>query len=212
MKRMTLIAFILTSLMSTGAGIAQPQIQLPPPQKEGGKSLMQALAQRQSTRSFTETPLTFQQLSNLLWAADGVNRESSGKRTAPSANNAQEIDIYVLLREGTYVYQPTKHALEPMIPKDLRAASGRQEFVAIAALNLVYVADASRMKTSDEQDRLLYNAADAGFIAQNVYLYCASEGLGTVVRGWVDRDALGKALNLKPTQRIILAQTVGVIK
>lgn len=189
--------------------LAQPSIVLPAPHTDGGKPLMQALALRQSTRAFSQAALTPQQLSDLLWAADGVNRKDAGKRTAPSANNAQEIDIYVLLREGTYVYRPATHTLDPAAAKDFRPAAGRQDFVATAPLNLVYVADVSKMKTTDEQDRILYSAADAGCIAQNVYLFCASEGLGAVVRGWVDREALGKALALNASQRIILAQTIG---
>jgi SagB-type dehydrogenase family enzyme len=212
MKRMLVIIFLFLSFLSPIPGVAQPRLVLPSPQKDGGKPLMQALMLRQSARSYSDAALTLQQLSNLLWAADGINREGSGKRTAPSANNAQEIDVYVLLREGTYLYRPAGHTLEPVLARDLRASAGRQEFVAAAAVNLVYVADISRMKASEESDRLLYSGADAGFIAQNVYLFCASEGLGTVVRGWLDRDALAKELNLKATQRIILAQTVGVAK
>jgi SagB-type dehydrogenase family enzyme len=147
-------------------------------------------------------------LGNLLWACFGINRED-GSRTAPSAHNWQEIDIYAALPEGLYVYDAKAHALELIAALDLRAATGMQDFVATAPLNLVYVADLARMNVQDRREQRFYFAADAGFIAQNVYLFCASEGIATVVRGLIDRLALATAMRLRPDQRIILAQTVG---
>lgn len=196
-----------------GAAVAfaddlQP-IQLPPPQTEIGKPLMQALKLRQTSRSFAARPLPWQELSNLLWAADGINRAESGKRTAPSAMNCQEIDVYVALPEALYLYEPKTHTLAPVVGKDLRAATGKQDFVKDAPLNLVYVADLAKMKSATEADRQIYTGADTGFIAQNVYLYGASQGLAVVVRGSVDRTTLAQAMKLRPDQRIILAQTVG---
>lgn len=187
-------------------------IQLPAPQQEIGKPLMQALKARQSSRIFDSKPLPLQELSNLLWAAYGINRPESGKRTAPSAMNWQEIDIYVALPEAMYVYEAKSHILAPVVAKDLREATGKQPFVKDAPVAFVYVADAARMKNASEEDRALYSAADAGFIAQNVYLYCASQGLSVVVRGLVDRPLLAKEMNLRPEQRILLAQTVGYPK
>jgi SagB-type dehydrogenase family enzyme len=153
-----------------------------------------------------------QELSNLLWAAFGINRPESGKRTAPSAMNWQEIDVYVALPEALYLYDAKMNALNVIASKDLREATGRQPFVAGAPLNLIYVADAAKMKNANEQDQSFYAAADAGFIAQNVYLYCASQGLATVIRGLVDRQALAKAMNLRPAQKVMFAQTVGYPK
>ncbi|MGD1018670.1 MAG: SagB/ThcOx family dehydrogenase [Verrucomicrobiia bacterium] len=187
-------------------------IQLPPPQTDIGRPLMQALKQRQSSRSFDSKPLPPQELSNLLWAADGVNRPDSGKRTAPSAMNWQEVDVYVALPEGLYLYEAKTHTLAPVVGKDLREATGRQSFVKDAPLNLVYVVDLARITNASEDDKRLYSAADVGFIAQNVYLYCASQGLAVVVRGSVDRTALSRSMKLRPDQRIILAQTVGYPK
>jgi SagB-type dehydrogenase family enzyme len=187
-------------------------IQLPPPQTEIGKPLMQALRQRQSSRSFDSKPLPRQELSNLLWAADGINRPDSGKRTAPSAMNWQEVDVYVALPEALYLYEAKTHTLAPVVGKDLREATGKQSFVKDAPLNLVYVADFARITNASEDDKRLYSAADVGFIAQNVYLYCASQGLAVVVRGSVDRTALSQSMKLRPDQRIILAQTVGYPK
>jgi SagB-type dehydrogenase family enzyme len=191
---------------------AQGTIQLPAPQKEIGKPLMQALQARQSSRSFDSKPLPLQDLSNLLWAACGINRQEAGKRTAPSAMNWQEIDIFVALPEALYMYEPKTHCLTLIVAKDLREATGKQPFVKDAPVTLVYVADAARMKNAPEADKTLYSAADAGFIAQNVYLYCASQGFAVVVRGMVDRSLLAKEMKLRSDQRILLAQTVGYPK
>lgn len=184
-------------------------MKLVPPQLTGGKPLMQTLHERRSTREFAARPLAPQDLSNLLWAASGVNRPDTGKRTAPSARDWREIDIYVVTADGVSVYDPDAHALRRVLARDLRALTGQQDFVAGAPLNLVYVADLDRMADAGAEDQLRYAAAGAGFIAQNVYLYCASAGLNTVVRGRVDRAALAAALGLGPRQQIILAQTVG---
>jgi hypothetical protein len=202
-----LCAFLFTTV-SAFAGEAE-MLKLPPPQTTGGMPLMQALAARHSSREFAKRPLEPQQLSNLLWAAFGVNRADAGKRTAPSARDWREIDIYVALADATYVYDPVANVLHRVFARDVRALTGVQDFVATAPLDLVYVANRERMEGASETDKDHYAAADTGFIAQNVYLYCASAGLNTVVRGSVDRKALGAALKLTSQQQIILAQTVG---
>jgi nitroreductase len=206
--------FVLILILGLITALAQDlkPVQLPPPQTEIGKPLMQTLKLRQSSRSFDSKPLPLQQLSNLLWAADGVNRPESGKRTAPSAVNWQEVGVYVALPEALYIYEAKTHSLMPVVSGDLRGMTGTQPFVKDAPLNLVYVADLSRMRNASEEDKQLYSAADAGFIAQNVYLYCASEGLAVVVRGLVPRESLAQAMKLRPDQRIMLAQTVGYPK
>jgi nitroreductase len=195
--------------------IAQ-DIVLPAPDKTGGKPLMQVLNERQTTRSFTTDSLTRQQLSDLLWAGWGINRPGQGKRTAPSAMNWQEIDVYVTLQEGSYVYLAESHSLKFINNKDLRKETGSQSFVAGAALNLVFVADMSKRgkKEGDviKDSDLFMTYSDAAFIAQNIYLYCASANLGCVVRGSVPEGNLTTELGLKTSQRIILAQTVGVPK
>jgi len=206
MLGMSLALGVTTSLKAETPTQAPVQVQLPKPQTEGGKPLMQALNERKSTRAFKTDKLPEQVLSNLLWAAWGTNRPD-GKRTAPSAMNRQEIDVYVVSAEGTYMYDAKAHALKPVAAGDLRAQTGGQPFVKDAPLNLVYVADTAKMSGGSEQ-AVWYGAA-AGFISQNVYLYCASEGLATVVRGMVDRDVLARALSLRPEQRIVLSQTVG---
>jgi len=184
-------------------------LRLPPPQTDGGKPLMQTLKERHSTREFSPEALPPQVLSNLLWAAAGVNRPSSGQRTVPSARDWREIDVYVATADGMYRYDAKAHALRRLVARDLRALTGVQEFVAVAPVNLVYVADLDRMEGAAADQKEFYAATDTGFIAQNVYLFCASANLATVVRGSVGRDALAKAMGLAPHQRIILAQTVG---
>jgi SagB-type dehydrogenase family enzyme len=186
-------------------------VALPAPQTSGGKPLMQALKERHSTREFTTEKLSPQVLSNLLWAGWGINRED-GRRTAPSASNRQEIEIYAVMADGAYVYDAKGNTLKPVAAGDLRKVTGSVAYVAEAPLNLVYVADFSKMGNGDENNKNSTANANAGFIAQNVYLFCASEGLGAGVRGSVPKAELSKALNLRPDQRIVFAQTVGHIK
>ena len=173
---------------------------------------MQVLKDRHSTREFSSEELSLQTLANLLWAAFGVNRPDSGKRTAPSAMNWQEIDIYVASADGLYVYDAKGNKLDAVSGEDVRAFTGTQPFVKDAALDLVYVADLSKTGKSSAEEKNFYTAADVGFIAQNVYLFCASENLAVVVRGSVDRAALAKAMKLRPDQKILLSQTVGYPK
>jgi SagB-type dehydrogenase family enzyme len=183
-------------------------VSLPAPQTGGGKPLMQVLKERHSSRAFDAVALPSAVLSNLLWAAAGVNRPD-GRRTAPSAVNYQETDIYVATADGVYRYGAKEHQLVPVLGEDIRALTGQQDFVKTAPLNLVYVVDFARMGKTPDDTKVAWSAADVGFIAENVYLYCTSEGLATVVRAMIDRPALSKALKLRPEQRIVLAQTVG---
>lgn len=183
--------------------------ELPSPQLPTTATLADALRKRESTRSFASLEISLEHLSALLWSAYGVNRPQSGHRTAPSAHNWQEIEIYVVTADGSYRFEAGLHRLQLISAMDFRAETGRQDFVASAPLNLVYVADFELASNVSEGDRPFLIGADAGCIAQNVYLYCAAVGLGTVVRGLVDRQALAKKLGLRPTQRIALAQSVG---
>ena len=205
-------SLIALCLLPVGLITAQElkPVALPTPQTSGGKPLMQVLKERKSVRDFGPEPLSRQTISNLLWAAWGINRED-GRRTAPSASNRQEIDVYAVMADGAYLYDAQANALKLVAPADLRKFAGTQAYVAGAPLNLVYVADTARLG-GDDAAKLATANADTGFIAQNVYLFCASEGLGTVVRGSVNRDDLGKALNLRAGQRITLAQSVGYAK
>ena len=196
---------VMGSVLAQETGV----VRLLPPETAGGMPLMQALKARHSTREFGSQPLPPQVLSNLLWAASGVNRPDTGQRTAPSAHDWREIDVYAVTADGAFRYDPPTHSLIKVAAGDLRHLTGVQDFVATAPLNLVYVADLDRMSGASAEDKAFYSATDTGFIAQNVYLYCASAGLRVVVRGLVDRAALGVALGLGKHQRVILAQTVG---
>jgi len=186
-------------------------IPLPAPQTEGGKPLMQALKQRQTIRDLKADKLPAQVLANLLWAGFGINRPGSGHRTAPSAMNSQEVDIYVALPEGLYVYEAKPHQLKPVLREDLRGKTSGQPFAKAAPVVLVYVADLPRLTKAKPEQRAFYAGIDTGCISQNIYLYCASEGLATVVYD-LDRPPLAAAMKLRPEQKIILAQAVGYPK
>jgi SagB-type dehydrogenase family enzyme len=205
---------ILGVLLLAASVMAQDlkTIPLPAPDTTGGKPLMQVLKMRQTSREFSADSIPLPVLSNLLWAACGVNRAESGKRTAPSAMNWQEIDVYVVTVQGTYRYDSKTHALQQILTGDIREKTGAQPFVKEVPVNLVYVADYAKVTRGSDEDKTLYSAADAGFISQNVYLFCASEGLATVVRGSVDKAELAKAMSLRADQKIILAQSVGYAK
>ncbi|MBC7364420.1 MAG: SagB/ThcOx family dehydrogenase [Candidatus Aminicenantes bacterium] len=187
-------------------------IKLPAPDLSGGKPLMQCLKLRQSSREFSPEKLPLEVLSNLLWAAYGINRPESGKRTAPSAVNWQNIDLYVATADGLFLYEAKQHALRQVLDHDIRALTGTQDFVKIAPVNLIYVGDYARIPRGTDEDKKFYSAAHTGFISQNVYLFCASEGLATVVRALINREELAKAMKLRPEQHIMLAQSVGYPK
>lgn len=200
------------SLLLPAFGQEMKPIQLPEPKLDQSKSLAQALKDRKTSREFAAGSLPLQTVSNLLWAACGINRPDGGKRTAPSAYNRQEIDIYVATADGVYIYDPKGNVLNPVVAKDLRALTGTQSYFKDAAVNLVYVADLARMNEAPEGDKMYLTSANTGFIAENVYLYCASAGLATVFRAGIDKPKLGEAIKLRPEQRITFAQTVGLPK
>jgi SagB-type dehydrogenase family enzyme len=210
-KQKTTVLGLLSFLLFVFCGAAQETdvIKLPAPQMTGGKPLLDCLKARQSGREFSAEKLSPQVLSNLLWAADGINRPESGKRTAPSAVNWQDIDVYAAMADGLFLYLPKEHALKKIVSEDVRAAMGKQEFVKDVPLNLVYVSDYSRMARGTDEDKRFYSGAHTGFISQNVYLFCASEGLVTVVRGLIDHAEMAKVMKLRPEQHITLAQSVG---
>ena len=191
--------------------VSAQDVQLPPPQKTGGMPLMEALSNRKSTRNLSDRELSAQVLSNLLWAAYGYNRPEEMKRTAPSAMNVQNISIYVAQADGFYLYDAKNQSLRLILNQDIWGQTGQQNFVKNAALNLVYVADVSSMRDSGDK-ALMYSYAHTGFISQNVYLFCASAGLGTVVRDMINRDVLRKTMKLNDNQYLILSQSVGYPK
>ena len=201
------------ALASTSAIAAEKAttLQLPPPRSEGGKPLIQALKLRRSIREYAERELPPQVLSDLLWAAFGINRPT-GDRTAPYWRHIMVIDVYAVMKTGVWYYDPKQHALQQHSRSDIRAATGLQDFVASAPLNLVYIAHGERMQDVSPEERRLYASVDAGFIGQNVYLFCASEGLATVFRGAVDTKRLAQVMQLDAAQFVTFAQTVGYPK
>jgi SagB-type dehydrogenase family enzyme len=200
-------AFGINSFVKKSEPVSINKIKLVTPEKTGGMPLMEALNKRHSSRNISSKKITDQELSNLLWAAFGISRDESGKRTAPTANDTRAMDVYVIMENGTFKYSAEDHSLDLVTEKDLRSFAGKQDFVYTAPVNLVYVADYSKLK--EGSDKEIYSGAHAGFISENVYLYCTSAGLGTVVRAWVDKENLAKEMGLKETQKIILVQTVG---
>jgi len=191
-----------------GGARAADAVALPAPKKEGGMPLLGALAKRRSMRQYADKPLDLETLSDLLWAANGVNRPS-GDRTAPYWRHLMVTDIYVAAADGVFLFDPAAHALIPQSSSDIRAATGSQDFVGHAALDLVYVAHGERMTDVSPEERRLYASVDVGFIGQNVYLFCASEGLASVFRGSVDKEKVAKLLNLGEGQFVTFSQTVG---
>ena len=184
-------------------------IELPAPRRSGGMPLLDALAARQTTRSFSSDAIGIDMLGDLLWAADGINRDMDGGRTAPSALGGYEIDIYVLLATGSYRYDPPVHQLVLVAPFDLRATTGYQDFLAYGPVDLVYVADLNRMQEVPPRQRENFACASAGAIPQNVYLFCASAGLAAAARGSMNRTALAVNLKLPVGLSAMLAQTIG---
>ena len=183
-------------------------IELNVPSRERGLSVMAALSQRQSIREYADRQLELQDLSDLLWAAVGINRPESGKRTAPTALNRQEIDVYVCMEEGAYLYDAKSHALKPVAKGDYRGVvAAGQDWVKTAPVVLVIVADVSKYN-----GEILMPAADAGIVSQNISLFCAGTGLATVPRATMDQAQLRKVLKLKERQRPILNHPVGYAK
>jgi nitroreductase len=202
---------ILASVLTLGETSSQDVINLPAPRKTGGMPVMEALARRATSRAFDPKPLTSQQLSDALWAAFGVNRPD-GKRTAPSSRDRRELEIYVLQAQGVSLYDATRHRLARVLAEDLRAVQSTQDFVRDAPVTFVFVADLSKMSEETVSEKEVTAAFDTGFVSQNVYLYCASEGLATGVRSWLDREVLAKRMKLRPDQRITAAQSIGYPK
>jgi len=214
MKKLTIVtAFLICVMISlTHASDLKP-IQLKKPDMTRKGTLMEALSKRQTTREYSNKMITDQELSDLLWAANGINRPAESKRTAPSAMNAQDIDIYVLTAQGVYLYDAKKNTLEPVTAGDHRAQiSSQQAFVATAPVNLMLVSDLSRFTRADDANKPGLAAMDAGIVSQNISLFCASVGLATVVRAFIDHDKMTPILKLKPEQKILLNHPVGYPK
>ncbi len=227
MKRRTFVESAVTALPAFAVlgvpkvilGQELQPIMLPKPEKDGGKSVLASIQERRTIRSISPDPLSEQTLSNLLWAAFGVNRPEGlrGKpgRTAASASNSQEIDLYVALPQGVYLYEAVPHCLTPVVSGDFRARAGRRG-AATAPVNIFYVVDLARYVLEGQPDRNIgdpevqksYYYVATGLIASNVYLFAASQGLAAWFHN-CDRVNTAKEFKLRPEQRVLFAQTVG---
>ena len=217
-----LISFSLLILIVAPWAQAQEQtaLKLSEPGKTGGLSVMEAFSHRLSTRKWADSDISTQDLSDLLWAANGINRPSSKKRTAPSAGNAQDVDIYVFTRDGIYLYDAASHALNLITSGDHRSEIDKSrakksseasdsEIESGAPVTLLLVTDISKFPFGSEDQKLRWGAIDVGIVSQNISIFCAGEGLGTCPMAGFDEDALNTLLKLKETQKIFLRHPVG---
>lgn len=213
MKERIIIMYLLTVYTISGMTQNLKPIKLDPPDTGRGYCVMKSLSVRASVREFDAKELSLGDLSDLLWAANGVNRPETGKRTASSAMNAQDIDIYVFMQKGIYMYNAVKHQLDPLVEGDYRNyAAGTQEFVAKAPLICVLVSDISRFKQGEDSLKLVWAAIDAGIVSQNISLYCASVGLSSRPRVTMDQEKIREILKLNDTQYMIMNNTVSYKK
>jgi len=223
-KAVPALALVANTVSGFSLDMSKPlelqTIVLPKPEKEGGKSVLASLQERKTNRTISSKELPMQVISNLMWAGFGINRDSGGfgkkGRTAPSASNSQEIDLYVALPTGVYLYDALKHSLLPVVAGDFRARSTRSG-AATAPLNIFYITDLSRYDLGptqpdsgigDPEVQKSYYFTDTGFIAQNIYLFAASFGLAAWFHN-CDKENTITEFKLKPTQRVLFAQTVG---
>jgi SagB-type dehydrogenase family enzyme len=209
----TLIHIWFIILASSMFAQSTKTLLLNPPDITRGLPYMKALSLRASATEWDTTNLSLQDLSDLLWAANGVNRPEIGKRTAPSAMNAQDIDVYVFMKSGVYLYDAKKHLLELVIDNDYRSSiAGMQEAVAKAPVVCLLVSDISRFTAGEDSLRLFWAATDAGIVSQNISIFCASVGLATRPRASMDQQKLRQILNLKDSQHLMLNNPVSYKK
>lgn len=204
------LSLVAACMLSGAYAQTLSPIQLKAPEKKAGLSVMETLANRHSTREFSNKKLTLQELSNLLWAANGINRSEKGMRTAPSAMNAQEVDVYVCMEEGAFLYDAKSNQLQPVIQEDLRGlVGGKQTFVKNAPVVLLMVSDLSKLPGGNSEQTKLMAAIDAGIVSQNISIACSGLGLITVPRASMDKEALAQKLKLKSTQLLLMNNPVG---
>ena len=211
MKKLAVVMLVVFCLVSASVSFAAEDIKLPAPEKSGGMGVLEAISNRQSAGDFADVELTREQLSNLLWAAGGVNRDN-GKLTYPTASNTQDIIIFAFTKSGAYRYNPKEHSLTLVAEGDHRALTGtpRQAFVAKAAVDLLYIQDTTKWPEGRPADVVLNcGFAHTGFSMQNVYLFAASQGWGARTRMNFDREGLKKLLGLTDKHNFTLMQCVG---
>lgn len=212
MKNPVLLLTVCCLFSLTGRGQEQKEIKLNTPDKERGVTVMKAFEQRKSDREFANKELSLQDLSDLLWAANGVNRPESGKRTAPSAMNRQDVDIYVCRADGAFLYDAMNSVLKPVSSADLRPfVADAQAWAATAPVCLVLVSDISKFG-GEGQRQMMTGAIDAGIVSQNIAIFCAGTGLVTIPRMSMNQEKLRSGLKLKDSQQLFLNNPVGYAK
>lgn len=210
-QKSVIISLLILALFTLGGQIfadSTTDIILPKVNIKNSIRLADAISKRSSSREFTDRAVSMQDLSNILWCANGINRPETGYRTYPSAMGRQSISVYVILKNGAYVYDYKNNKLELVASGDFMAKAGTQAFVANAPVNLIYVADISKLGSMNSETIAMVHM-DAGHCSENVYLYCAGAGLNNVVRAFIDKNALGKILKLKKNEIIIAGHTIG---
>lgn len=209
MKRTVFMIVALLMVITTMQAQELKVIKLNAPDKIRGDAMMKVFGERQSIREYAQKDLTPQDLSDLLWATNGINRPD-GKRTAPTARNVQDVDVYVVMKDGVYFYDAVEHALKPVGASDYRGAvAGPQDFVKEAPVSLLLVTDLSRLGDASSEQTKLMGAVDVGIVCQNINLACAGLGLATVPRATMDQETLRKALKLKDSQLLLMNNPVG---
>lgn len=211
MKRL-LSVFVVLLVITTMQAQELKVLKLNAPNKTTGEAVMKVFNERKSIREYASKELNPQDLSDLLWAANGINRPD-GKRTAPTAKNVQDVDVYVIMKEGAYLYDAKDHALQPIAAGDHRAAvAGPQDFVKDAPISLVIVTELARLGNASNEQTKLMGAVDVGIVCQNINLACSALGLATVPRATMDQQALRKVLKLTDTQLMLINNPVGYPK
>lgn len=211
MRKVQLLLLCLFISVATFA--ADKVIRLPKPNLNRNSEVMEAFANRHSTREYAAKALTLNDLSDLLWAANGINRPEEGKRTAPSAMNKQDVDVYVVLPEATYLYDAKAHQLNLVAEGDHRGAvAGGQAFVKSAPVSFLLVSDLSRLGDAKNTHTQLMGAVDAGIVSQNISIFCSAAKLATVPRASMDTAKLKSVLKLTDTQLPLMNHPVGYHK
>jgi SagB-type dehydrogenase family enzyme len=212
MKKINVLVWLMAMSIATSFA-ADKVIKLSKPNMNRPTTLMKAFSERKSTREYSSKELNNADLSDLLWAANGINR-SDGKRTAPSAMDRNDVDVYVVLPDGVYLYDAKEHKLDLVSEGDYRAAvaGNGQDFVKSAPLSLVLVSELSRLGDTKNSQTQLMGAVDVGIVSQNIALFCAGANLATVPRASMNRDLLKNALKLKDSQLLLINHPVGYFK
>ncbi|NDV58599.1 SagB/ThcOx family dehydrogenase [Bacteroides sp. 519] len=213
MKKNQLLLLLFMISFTSCAASTEKVIKLPSPNMNRPSTVMNSLSERKSTREYSDKELTLADLGDMLWAANGINRPKEGNRTAPSAMNKQDVDVYVIMAKGAYLYDAANHSLNLIIEGDHRAlVAGKQDFVLQAPVSLVLVSDFSRLGEPENERVKAMGAVDVGIVSQNISIFCAAAKLATVPRASMEHATLKTTLGLTDAQSPIINHPVGYFK